>query len=67
MAPVIAFPSGVTIASCIRRSLLPACQGPNSCRRSNKALYFFDYDDHVFELDADDLDDLLDVHAQAGA
>src|SRR5215475_14541227 len=24
--------------------------------RSNKALYFFDYDDHVFELDADDAD-----------
>lgn len=24
--------------------------------RSNKALYFFDYDDHVFELDAEDLD-----------
>jgi catechol 2,3-dioxygenase-like lactoylglutathione lyase family enzyme len=23
--------------------------------RSNKALYFFDYDDHVFELDAEDL------------
>jgi fosfomycin resistance protein FosX len=22
--------------------------------RSNRALYFFDYDDHVFELDADD-------------
>jgi len=22
--------------------------------RSNKALYFFDYDDHVFELDAED-------------
>jgi fosfomycin resistance protein FosX len=24
--------------------------------RSDKALYFFDYDDHVFELDAEDLD-----------
>ena len=24
--------------------------------RSNKALYFFDYDDHVFELDAEDID-----------
>lgn len=24
--------------------------------RSNKALYFFDYDDHVFELDAEDPD-----------
>jgi hypothetical protein len=24
--------------------------------RANKALYFFDYDDHVFELDAEDLD-----------
>src|SRR5215472_15127231 len=24
--------------------------------RSNKALYFFDYDDHVFELDTEDLD-----------
>ena len=24
--------------------------------RSNKALYFFDYDDHVFELDAEDVD-----------
>jgi fosfomycin resistance protein FosX len=24
--------------------------------RSNRALYFFDYDDHVFELDAEDLD-----------
>ena len=27
--------------------------------RSNKALYFFDYDDHVFELDAEDLDKKL--------
>lgn len=27
--------------------------------RSNKALYFFDYDDHVFELDAEDLDEEL--------
>jgi catechol 2,3-dioxygenase-like lactoylglutathione lyase family enzyme len=27
--------------------------------RSNKALYFFDYDDHVFELDAEDLDQEL--------
>jgi catechol 2,3-dioxygenase-like lactoylglutathione lyase family enzyme len=24
--------------------------------RSNRSLYFFDYDDHVFELDAEDLD-----------
>jgi catechol 2,3-dioxygenase-like lactoylglutathione lyase family enzyme len=24
--------------------------------RANKALYFFDYDDHVFELDTEDLD-----------
>jgi catechol 2,3-dioxygenase-like lactoylglutathione lyase family enzyme len=24
--------------------------------RSNRALYFFDYDDHVFELDVEDLD-----------
>ena len=24
--------------------------------RSDKALYFFDYDDHVFELDAEDID-----------
>jgi catechol 2,3-dioxygenase-like lactoylglutathione lyase family enzyme len=24
--------------------------------RSDKALYFFDYDDHVFELDAEDVD-----------
>jgi len=27
--------------------------------RSNKALYFFDYDDHVFELDAEDIDQQL--------
>lgn len=27
--------------------------------RANKALYFFDYDDHVFELDAEDLDEEL--------
>lgn len=27
--------------------------------RSNKALYFFDYDDHVFELDTEDLDETL--------
>jgi fosfomycin resistance protein FosX len=27
--------------------------------RSNQALYFFDYDDHVFELDAEDLDEEL--------
>lgn len=27
--------------------------------RSNKALYFFDYDDHVFELDTEDLDEEL--------
>jgi catechol 2,3-dioxygenase-like lactoylglutathione lyase family enzyme len=25
--------------------------------RSNRALYFFDYDDHVFELDAEGLDE----------
>ena len=24
--------------------------------RSNRALYFFDYDDHVFELDTEDID-----------
>ncbi len=24
--------------------------------RSNKALYFFDFDDHVFELDTEDID-----------
>jgi catechol 2,3-dioxygenase-like lactoylglutathione lyase family enzyme len=24
--------------------------------RSNRSLYFFDYDDHVFELDAEDID-----------
>src|SRR5580698_11389967 len=24
--------------------------------RSNKALYFFDYDDHLFELDTEDID-----------
>jgi catechol 2,3-dioxygenase-like lactoylglutathione lyase family enzyme len=28
--------------------------------RSNRALYFFDYDDHVFELDAEDLDKELE-------
>src|SRR5215831_17234174 len=27
--------------------------------RSNQALYFFDYDDHVFELDAEDIDQEL--------
>jgi catechol 2,3-dioxygenase-like lactoylglutathione lyase family enzyme len=27
--------------------------------RANRALYFFDYDDHVFELDAEDLDEEL--------
>jgi len=27
--------------------------------RSNRSLYFFDYDDHVFELDAEDLDQEL--------
>jgi catechol 2,3-dioxygenase-like lactoylglutathione lyase family enzyme len=27
--------------------------------RSNRALYFFDYDDHVFELDAEDIDQEL--------
>lgn len=27
--------------------------------RSNRALYFFDYDDHVFELDAGDIDEEL--------
>ena len=25
--------------------------------RSNRALYFFDYDDHVFELDSEDVDE----------
>jgi len=24
--------------------------------RSNRALYFFDYDDHVFEIDTEDID-----------
>lgn len=28
--------------------------------RSNKALYFFDYDDHVFELDAEEPDEGLE-------
>jgi catechol 2,3-dioxygenase-like lactoylglutathione lyase family enzyme len=28
--------------------------------RSDRALYFFDYDDHVFELDAEDLDKELE-------
>ena len=27
--------------------------------RADKALYFFDYDDHVFELDAEDIDQEL--------
>lgn len=27
--------------------------------RSNRALYFFDYDDHVFELNAEDIDQEL--------
>ena len=27
--------------------------------RANRALYFFDYDDHVFELSAEDLDEEL--------
>jgi catechol 2,3-dioxygenase-like lactoylglutathione lyase family enzyme len=27
--------------------------------RANKALYFFDYDDHVFELDTEDIDQEL--------
>jgi catechol 2,3-dioxygenase-like lactoylglutathione lyase family enzyme len=27
--------------------------------RSDRALYFFDYDDHVFELDAEDMDEEL--------
>ena len=27
--------------------------------RSNSALYFFDYDDHVFELDTEDIDEDL--------
>jgi catechol 2,3-dioxygenase-like lactoylglutathione lyase family enzyme len=31
--------------------------------RSNRALYFFDYDDHVFELDAEDLDEELSREA----
>lgn len=29
--------------------------------RANRALYFFDYDDHVFELDAEDIDEELGV------
>jgi len=28
--------------------------------RSNSALYFFDYDDHVFELDTEDIDKELE-------
>jgi catechol 2,3-dioxygenase-like lactoylglutathione lyase family enzyme len=28
--------------------------------RSNSALYFFDYDDHVFELDTEDMDKELE-------
>ena len=28
--------------------------------RSNRALYFFDYDDHVFELDSEDPDEDLE-------
>jgi catechol 2,3-dioxygenase-like lactoylglutathione lyase family enzyme len=28
--------------------------------RSNRALYFFDYDDHVFELDTEDMDKELE-------
>jgi catechol 2,3-dioxygenase-like lactoylglutathione lyase family enzyme len=27
--------------------------------RSDRALYFFDYDDHVFELDTEDIDEQL--------
>ena len=27
--------------------------------RSNRALYFFDFDDHVFELDTEDIDEEL--------
>jgi hypothetical protein len=27
--------------------------------RSNSSLYFFDYDDHVFELDTEDIDEQL--------
>jgi catechol 2,3-dioxygenase-like lactoylglutathione lyase family enzyme len=27
--------------------------------RSDRALYFFDYDDHVFELDTEDIDKML--------
>jgi catechol 2,3-dioxygenase-like lactoylglutathione lyase family enzyme len=30
--------------------------------RSNRSLYFFDYDDHVFELDAEDIDEELGRH-----
>jgi catechol 2,3-dioxygenase-like lactoylglutathione lyase family enzyme len=33
--------------------------------RSNRSLYFFDYDDHVFELDTGDLDKELGAPAQA--
>ncbi len=28
--------------------------------RANRALYFFDYDDHVFELDTEDVDQALE-------
>lgn len=30
--------------------------------RSNSSLYFFDYDDHVFELDAGNIDEELGAH-----
>jgi catechol 2,3-dioxygenase-like lactoylglutathione lyase family enzyme len=32
--------------------------------RSNKSLYFFDYDDHVFELDTEDIDKELNSSLQ---
>lgn len=34
--------------------------------RSDRALYFFDYDDHVFELDAEDIDKELGAGAPQG-
>jgi hypothetical protein len=34
--------------------------------RSDRALYFFDYDDHVFELDAEDIDKELGARGPHG-
>jgi len=34
--------------------------------RSDRALYFFDYDDHVFELDTEDIDQELGRPDQSG-